>query len=157
MEKKETKICKKCQEEINKKAKKCPKCGAKQGFPKWIIVIVAIILIGIIASSDGNDAEETKNNAKSSKSTPKFSYEITSEYNDTFTHYVEGTVKNNKNRDYSYVQIEFICYDADGNNIGTAVDNTNNLLANQTWKFKAMGLFTDADADHCDFHEVKGW
>ena len=156
MEKKETKICKKCQEEINKKAKKCPKCGAKQGFPKWIIVIAVIILIGIIASSGGNDAEEGKNNG-GKKSTPKFTYNITNEYDDTFSHYIEGTVINNKDRDYSYVQIEFICYDAEENNIGTAIDNTNNLLAKQTWKFKAMGLFTDADADHCDFHEVTGW
>jgi len=60
MEKKETKICKKCQEEINKKAKKCPKCGSKQGFPKWIIVIVVIILIGIIASS-GKDSNNNSN------------------------------------------------------------------------------------------------
>ena len=43
-----------------------------------------------------------------------------------------------------YCQIEFICYDKDNNNLGTAIDNTNNLLENQTWNFKAMGLFTDS-------------
>jgi len=56
-----------------------------------------------------------------------------------------------------YCQIEFICYDKDNNNLGTAIDNTNNLLGNQTWKFKAMGLFTDSKTDHCDFHEITGW
>lgn len=56
-----------------------------------------------------------------------------------------------------YCQIEFICYDKDNNSLGTAIDNTNNLLENQTWKFKAMGLFTDSKTDHCDFHEITGW
>ncbi len=56
-----------------------------------------------------------------------------------------------------YCQIEFICYDKDGNNLGTAIDNTNNLLENQTWNFKTMGLFTDSKTDHCYFHEITGW
>ena len=74
------------------------------------------------------------------------------------SYYIEGSVKNNKDKDYSYVQIEFVCYDADGNNLGTAIDNTNNLLGNQTWKFKAMAMFSDAEnVDHCDYHEITSW
>lgn len=60
-------------------------------------------------------------------------------------------------KECKYCQIEFICYDKDNNNLGTAIDNTNNLLENQTWNFKAMGLFTDSKTDHCDFHEITGW
>jgi len=86
-----------------------------------------------------------------------FSYKVNKEYNDSLTHYIEGTITNKSNKDYSYVQIEFICYDKDGNNIGTSVDNTNNLLAKQTWKFKAFGLFTNVKADHCDFHKITSW
>ena len=86
-----------------------------------------------------------------------FSHEVTKEYNDKYTHYIEGKVTNKTDKDFSYVQIEFICYDKEGNNIGTAIDNTNNLLAKQTWKFKAFGLFTDVKADHCDFHEITSW
>ncbi len=90
----------------------------------------------------------------------KFSYEVTKSYKADYDigYYIEGVVPNNKDKDYSYVQIEFICYDKKGNNLGTAMDNTNNLLAKQTWKFKAMGLFTDVkDVDHCDYHEITGW
>lgn len=73
------------------------------------------------------------------------------------SYYIEGTVKNNKDKDYTYVEIEFICYDSAGNNIGTAINNTNSLLGNQTWKFKAMGIFPKTKVDHCDFHEVTGF
>lgn len=89
-----------------------------------------------------------------------FSHEITKSYKGkgNIGYYIEGTVSNNSDNDYSYLQIEFICYDKDGNNLGTAIDNTNNLLGNQTWKFKAMGLFDDVkNVDHCDYHEITGW
>ena len=38
------------------------------------------------------------------------------------------------------------------------MDNTNNLLAGQTWKFKAISFSSDDNKiDHCDYHEVTGW
>ena len=35
---------------------------------------------------------------------------------------------------------DFTCYDAQGNQIGTALDNINNLEAGGIWKFDALGL-----------------
>ena len=53
-----TKKCKKCNEEINKKIKKCPKCGATQGIPTWVIVILIIIgFIFIITIADKDKSE----------------------------------------------------------------------------------------------------
>lgn len=158
------KKCKYCQSEIDLKAKICPNCRKKQGMPKWIsilLIIIGIILIATAGSDESTGSENnnsgSNNNSGNIEQKEKFSYTITDEYNNTWSHYIEGTVTNNRDKNYSYVQIEFICYDKDGNNLGTAMDNTNNLLGGQTWKFKAMGLFTDATADRCDFHEITGW
>ncbi len=151
------KKCKYCQTEIDSKAKICPNCRKKQGMPKWAIFLIVIVVIGIFAASSGGSKNDSAKNGGSNEKKERFTYTVTSEYNNSFSHYIEGTVKNNLDKDYSYVQIEFICYDKDGNNLGTAIDNTNNLLGQQTWKFKAFGLFTDNTADHCDFHEVTGW
>ena len=104
--------------------------------------------------------QEEKKETQPKNTNKKFNYTVTNEYTDEygFSHYIEGTVTNNRNKNYSYVQIEFICYDNQGNNLGTAMDNTSNLLANQTWKFKAMAFFSDAsNVDHCDFHEINGY
>ena len=143
------KTCKYCQTEISRKARICPNCHKKQGIHKWIPLIVFFIIIFGICYTLSNDPEYNNDN--------KFSYVVTKEYDDYFSHYIEGTVTNNLDKDYSYVQIEFVCYDKDGNNVGTAFDNTNNLLKKQTWKFKALGLFTDTSVDHCDFQEISGW
>lgn len=106
----------------------------------------------------GCDIEDIENITEAD--TEKFNYTVDSASLDQFgvSYYIEGTVENKKDKDYSYVQIEFICYDASGNNLGTALDNTNNLLGGQTWKFKAMFLGTGASTiDHCDYHEITGW
>ncbi|MCR5787934.1 MAG: zinc ribbon domain-containing protein [Bacilli bacterium] len=147
------KKCKHCGNDVAKSAKSCPNCGGKLGAPlivRLLGLVLGIILIVVGCSKLLSDAadEIDKENKES------FSHVITKEYSDSYSHYIEGTVKNLKDKDFSYVQIEFVCYDKEGNNIGTAVDNTNNLLANETWKFKAIGLFTETKVDHCDFREI---
>ena len=165
-----TKICKHCKENIDIKAKKCPNCGGKQGIPKWIIVVIVVfVLIAVVSAGGKNNSSkpktnnDTKTNSDTKTTTPekkeKFSHTIDKSYVGDYNmgYYIEGTVKNNEDKDYSYVQIEFVCYDAAGNNLGTALDNTNNLLANQTWKYKAMFMDQDGDkVDHCDYHEITG-
>lgn len=169
------KKCKYCQTEIEEKAKICPNCRKKQGAPGCLVVFLVflgIIVIGSVFSSDDNTNDTTNNSnndsvisnsnnngsTNSSSKSEKFSYTISDSYSNGFSYYIEGIVTNNRDKDYSYVQIEFICYDKDGNNLGTAIDNTNNLLGKQTWKYKAMGLFTDGSTvDYCDFREVTGW
>lgn len=158
------KKCKYCQTEIDLKAKICPNCRKPQGAPIWVVVLIFFLIFVALFSSNGSDTSDTTNNSNNNGSTnsgsngEKFSYTISDSYSNGFSYYIEGIVTNNRDKDYSYVQIEFICYDKDGNNLGTAIDNTNNLLGKQTWKYKAMGLFTDGSTvDHCDFREVTGW
>jgi len=51
---------------------------------------------------------------------------------------VVGTVKNNTDKEYSYVQVEINLYDDSGAQVGSTLDNTNNLEPGGTWKFKAV-------------------
>lgn len=116
------------------------------------ISLIVFMLIVVLTFS-GCSSSDIDNMLKEDN----LSHEVTKEYDKAGTHYIEGTVKNNSDKEYSYLQIEFVCYDKSGNNIGTALANTNNLLGNETWKFKAMGLFSDAKAAKCEFKEVTGW
>lgn len=61
MDTKQTKICKKCRESIDKKAKRCSHCGAKQGMPIWLIIVIIIIVISIIFNLGDNDSDSSNN------------------------------------------------------------------------------------------------
>lgn len=105
----------------------------------WFIVLAAIVLILIIQQTTGNKKKdvEVKN---STQETQKAKYEV-SEINiekDSFSSYVTGVLKNNTDKEKSYVQITIPAYDANGNKVGDALANVNDLKPNSTWKFKAM-------------------
>jgi hypothetical protein len=68
---------------------------------------------------------------------------------------ITGIVKNNRSRAYSYVQITFNLYDADGHQIGTALDNINGLQPDGTWRFEAAVL--NSGASRFTLHELTGW
>jgi hypothetical protein len=54
--------------------------------------------------------------------------------------YITGLVRNNTDKDYSYVQILFDIKDKYGSKIDDALANTSGLRAHQTWTFKAYIL-----------------
>lgn len=66
---------------------------------------------------------------------------------------ISGKLTNNSDRDLSYVQIQYVLYDKDGVQIGTALDNTNNLKAGGTWKYNASSLDVD-NLDEVDSYEI---
>lgn len=140
-----TKRCKYCGEEIEKSAKKCPKCNKKQTkFPVWARVLIGIfiVFVGIAALTDDSTIS---NNDKSGTTTTVKTDDLELEdghqgYPDEigFAYYIEGYIKNNRDRDYSYVQVSFNAYDADGNTVGSCLANNSGLEANGRWKFKAI-------------------
>lgn len=70
---------------------------------------------------------------------------------DMFTQYVVGKIKNNTSNEYSYVQVEINVYDAAGNQVGSTLDNCNNLEPGATWSFKAVIL-----EDNVKTYKIKG-
>ena len=142
--------CKTCGAEIASSAKSCPGCGAKNKKPFytkiWFWVLIILIVGSAGASSDSSSSDNsvnqnTKDVATSTEAEEKFEIvgDITTE-SDQFATYISGVIKNNSGKDCTYVQITFNLYDEDGNQIGTALDNINNLEKDGTWKFKAMGM-----------------
>ena len=152
------KKCKECGADISSSAKVCPKCGKKLKGSKSKIIIGIIIIfvgIGVIASSPEN--VNTSNELKNTISQEKFTL-----LSDRMTEdgigstYIEGEIKNNTNKQYSYVQVSFNLYDSKGNQLGTALANINNLDPNATWKYKAIGLTTEKVTSY-KLVEITGW
>ena len=161
------KNCKECGNEVSSNGI-CQKCGKDQRnfFMKHKVLsfILIIFIIGVIslASGDNNNNTTTNNSATESNTgtnqqtnpTEKFTVLEHTTENDGYWTYVTGTIKNNTNKEYTYVQVEINLYDESGNLINSTLDNINNLEANGTWKFKAMAT---SEFSTYKIKEVTGW
>lgn len=157
--------CKSCGAEIASSAKSCPKCGAKNKKPIylrwWFIAIVLFVILGAFGSigSKSNDtanSDSVETNIINEKE-DKYIVSDLKQSNDQFGYYIEGSVKNNSGKEANYIQVSFNLYDKDGNQVGTAVDNTTNLAKDGTWKFKAIGLDSDKNVASYKLVEVTGY
>lgn len=102
------------------------------------IIIMFALLVTLIAT--GCESSDTMQEIIDDNDNEKFTLSDDHGYADDygFAYYIEGTVTNNTDKSYSYVQISFNAYDSDGNTIGSCLDNINNFDAKGTWKIKAI-------------------
>ena len=70
---------------------------------------------------------------------------------------ITGTLTNNTDKEKSYIQIEYVLYDADGNQVGTALANTNHLKAGGSWKFEALGTVPPDQVASWERSDVSGF
>ena len=112
-------------------------------------LVVLVCCVAVVGTSDGdtsssdNEVQEQQEQQEVKRNTDvdKYQVQILDSRSDGFATYITGTLV--ADRDYSYVQILIPCYDADGNKLGDAVANVNNLNKGESWKFEAMSIDTD--------------
>ena len=95
-------------------------------------------------SSDTNSSDswsQEQQEVKQNTDVDKYQVQILDSRSDGFATYITGTLV--ADRDYSYVQILIPCYDADGNKLGDAIANVNNLNKGESWKFEVMSIDTN--------------
>lgn len=125
---------------------------------KWVVIVfVGLIILGALFSEDDTNDLGRGNTSNNSQSTSGSN--ITNQSDDKeepkkedleliehsfkeeeYINYVVGTIINNTNKEYNYVQIEVNLLDEDDAIIGSTLDNINNLGPGKKWKFKAMIL-----------------
>lgn len=132
----------------------------------WIgvlVAILAIVVIGVALSGGDQPAEQTpaNNNSVGAKELDVTNIEMTKEYNDLMDGWdvtITGKAKNISNKNYSYASVEFSIYDADGNNLGSALANMNNLASGETWVFEATWFeYSTSEPYSCKLSDVTTW
>lgn len=95
---------------------------------------------GAVQTSDGASvAAPVAGEATSAEPADKYSIDGEELTGDAYSCKISGVYTNKAGKDLSYVQVSYNLFDADGNQIGTALANTNNLADGGTWKFEAFG------------------
>lgn len=112
------------------------------------------------ATTETTASEAASTEAASTEAAPVEDYTVSDETLDTsnpYATYITGTLTNNKDTDVSYVQVEYVLYDADGAQIGTALANTNNLKAGGSWKYEAYVTADAASIASFELAEITGF
>lgn len=144
----------------------------EQFFVWFMLILIVVIGLGIIGStpdravntsrmynsdnisssqysSSNTNKKYNSNNSSSSSSLYKeeFTLESMRKQVDEWGLYLHivGTIKNNRNKRYSYVQVTFNLYDKNGAQLGTAIANINNLDPYGTWRYDAIGLISNVE------------
>ena len=123
-------------------------------------LVVLVCCVAVVGTSDGdtsssdNEVQEQQEQQEVKRNTDvdKYQVQILDSRSDGFATYITGTLV--ADRDYTYVQILIPCYDADGNKLGDAIANVNNLNKGESWKFEAMSIDTNVASFDVDKAEV---
>ena len=126
--------------------------GVIIGFVVLMVGCAALFSTGVDTTTEMETETKVENNSAEAK------YEFVEEpkmVEKDYSIYIVGTIKNNSGMEKGYIEVTFTLYDADGNNIGTALANTNNLKDGGTWKFEAIVL--EDDVASFELNEITGY
>lgn len=141
-----------------------------------IIAVVAVVLVIVALFGSGSESKDysadssetatdvsqegSSENASSEQDSAAVKYAVTDEVLDTsdpYFAYIKGTLANNSGKDLSYIGVEYVLYDADGAQIGTAYANTSSLKADGIWKFEAAILDDVESVASYELADVTAW
>ena len=130
---------------------------------KWLGVVFVLLLLVSCFAEDTEESNSvstspqviTEQQEKEEKEADYIFIEEPHITHDGYWNHIEGIVQNNTGKDLDYVQVSFTVYDVDGNVLGSAFANANNVKANGTWKFDA--LITDDNYASFELDEIRGW
>ena len=100
-----------------------------------ILVFVAMALFIVIGLTVVFTRSESKPNLTISDTEMSVTY---NEYLGYYSVTITGVATNTSGHDLSYASVEYSVYDEAGNNLGTALDNINNLRKGESWRFEAV-------------------
>lgn len=68
---------------------------------------------------------------------------------------ITGTITNNSDHSFNYLQVEINLYDSSGSQIGSSIDNISNLEPHRSWNFSA--IITVKHVDSYKIVKINGW
>ena len=104
-----------------------------------LVLIVAFIgraLLRVVASAVSTNTNTAS--ARNGQTADKPEVELLDWHfeSEEFGSKIVGSVRNNTDEEYGYIQVEFNLYDSDGNQVDSTFTNCNNLEPHKTWQFE---------------------
>ena len=115
---------------------------------KHLLSFLGLALLIVLAFGSGETQQEAAGEAFEV-------HEISIERGEFGNRYITGVLENKTDQDQGYIQVQFNLYDSDGVQLGSTMDNTNNLAAGGKWRFEA--IVTEEDATDFELTSVTGF
>jgi hypothetical protein len=149
-------ICPACGwSEKNKKFKK-KKNGKMHPVLKVIIgLAVLLVIFQVVGGSSDDYLSDGAGSGEVQQTEPLEVVDHAMSTDELGLGHITGHIKNNTDDTYAYVQVEINLYDEEGTQIGSTLDNVNNLEAGATWAFDA--LTGEEGASSYKIADVTGW
>jgi len=115
--------------------------------PKTAYILLVLCLFFAVLSAGCGSSTKVDSTGTSSGTTSKDDLQLIESHTEAGQYgmkYIVGQVKNNGGKTFGYVQVTINLYDSSGAQVGSTMDNVNNLEPGGIWKFKAMWLKEDA-------------
>lgn len=172
--KKETRICPKCKEEIKYWATVCPHCRSKTTPPKIIgfifLIIVILAIISLISNNLPSKEEYVNNNNNNNNDTETYKREVWNRImvepehfttldilpmtDNNGTAYLSVMVSNKMDYPLPELGMKFDIFDTEGKKRAYAV-GTNDLASFETWNFKCIIYTYSKQSETFDIGDIK--
>ncbi len=115
-----------------------------------LLVITALFMAGCDSGTSENSSPSDQQDRPTQKITvdPDSISATVDEIAGYYYITITGTATNTYGKNISYVSVSFSVFDAEGAQIGNAMDNVSDLAAGVTWKFSAMGVLQSPPAKY---------
>lgn len=114
-----------------------------------------VLLFFWLSSGDNSDSGDKPTGSTSNSEKISLLGGHTGKVESEYSYEITGTLQNNTDKDFSYVQVEFYAYDSDGNLLDTCLDNNSGMEANGKWKFTASCFFENANSGDVKSYKIK--
>ncbi len=140
--------------------------NGKKPISKIVLGVIVVLVVVCAVGSMGGKSDSSKSDSSSSSTeqaaekVKQDPYTISDETEDRSNPYgfkITGALTNNTDSKKTYIQVTYVLYDAEGNQVGTALANTNSLKAGGTWKYEAVGTASPDEVASWERDEISGF
>lgn len=123
-----------------------------------LFMLCGIILLGVCGCGNDNSSTNIDNDQEEQKEEIKNPFIVSDEKgyaSDEYWYYIDGTITNTTDTNFTYAEIDYILYDNSGATLTTCYTNITYLEAKGIWKYSVHCPMAGGNANNVSSFKMK--
>lgn len=123
-----------------------------------LFILCGIIVLGVCGCQNDNSSTNIDNNQEEQKEEIKNPFIVSDEKgyaSDEYWYYIDGTITNTTDTNFTYAEIDYILYDNSGATLTTCYTNITYLEAKGIWKYSVHCPMAGGNANNVSSFKMK--